>query len=127
MTQVGRVAFGERIETHEDLLNVRIQTARKALRDAKLANRKASHEYKLLCAKTRLRLKAGEMGKPVASEDISARLQELHEEEPLLTAYLAHQRTMADLEVKADAVDDLKDELDMVKYNYFNPMQGMRR
>ena len=58
---VGSLTFGggmephltphtERMGTHEDLLNVRIASSRSLLRGAKLANRKASHEYKLGCA-----------------------------------------------------------------------------
>ena len=135
---VGSLTFGggmeprvtptaERMATHENLLNVRIASSRSLLRGAKLANRKASHEYKLGCAKFRLQEKAKEMGKPISAEALSARVIMAHEEEPILGLYLAHQKSMAEVELAEDAVDNLKDELDMVKYNYFNPMQGMRR
>ena len=125
---VGRVTpLTERMGTHEDLLNVRIESARSLLRGAKLANRKASHEYKLACARFRLEEKAKAMGKPISADALSALLILAHEKEPIMGAYLAHQKSMAEVELAEDAVDNLEDELDMVKYNYFNPMQNMRR
>ena len=115
----------ERMGTHEDLLNVRIASAREAHGKAIEARQKAGDAVDLHIAKTRLLLKTMNPKRP--AEDISAMLAVSIEEEPYRTLHATWRGAQAKEKTTEYAVKNLENELEMVKYNYFNPMTGMRR